>query len=62
MLTTKGPVKPFGWVLNQAPQIIPRTSPTDPAMFDNRTMIWGVEAVGVAVWAPPFLSSRSGLG
>lgn len=61
LLTTKGPVKPFGFVQNQAPVIIPRSSPTDPAMFDNRTMLWGVEAVGVAVWAPPFLSSRSGI-
>lgn len=61
MLTCQWPIKPFGWVLRQAPVMIPRMDPTDPAVFDTHSFIWGAEARGVAVWAQPFLSSRSGI-
>lgn len=60
MLDTRMPVKPFGWVLRQAPVMIPRTSPTDPAVFDTRLFLFGVEARGVPVWGLPFLGSVSG--
>ena len=60
-LTTKWAIKPFGWVLRQAPVMIPRMDPTDPAVFDTHSFIWGAEARGVAVWSLPFLSSRSGV-
>lgn len=61
MLTTKKPVKPFGWVLREAPMLIPRVSPDDPVVFDTHQFLYGVEARGVAVWSFPWLASRSGV-
>lgn len=61
MLISGGPIKPFGWVLRQAPTMIPRMDPTDPSVFDLHSFIWGAEARGVAVWGLPWLSSRSGV-
>lgn len=62
LLTTKKVVKPFGWVLRKAPVLIPRMDPTDPAVFDTHTFLYGVEARAVPVWSLPWLSSRSGVG
>lgn len=60
MMDTRKPVKPFGWVLRQAPVMIPRINPDDPAVFDTARFLYGVEARGVPVWGIPFLSSISG--
>lgn len=60
MLDTSKPVKPFGWVLRQAPVMIPRINPEDPVVFDTARFLYGVEARGVPVWGIPFLSSISG--
>lgn len=61
MLVTKWPIKPFGFVERQAPTMVTRQSPTDPAVFDSHSFIWGVNGRGVATWALPFLSARSGI-
>jgi phage major head subunit gpT-like protein len=61
MLTTKRVIKPFGWVLRQAPILIPRQDPSDPVVFDQHKFVFGVEARGVPVWSLPWLSSRSGI-
>jgi len=61
LLASKWPIKPFGWVLRQAPVMIPRMDPADPVVFDQHSFVWGAEARGVAVWGLPFLSSRSGI-
>ena len=61
MLTTKKVVKPFGFVLREAPQLTPRMNPEDPVVFDRHAFLWGVKARGVPVWSLPWLSSRSGI-
>jgi phage major head subunit gpT-like protein len=61
LLNTKRVVKPFGFVMRQAPQLTPRVSPTDPSVFDSHTYLYGVVARGVPVWSLPWLSSRSGV-
>lgn len=61
LLDTRRAIKPFGWVLRQAPSITPRTSPQDPAVFDRHAFIFGVEARGAPAWSLPWLSSRSGI-
>lgn len=48
LLCTTKAVKPFLWQLRDAPTLIPRTSPTDPAVFENHQFLYGVEARGVA--------------
>ena len=60
-LYTRAPIKPFGWVLREAPFMVPRMDPTDPVVFDTHTFLWGVEARGIAVWGLPWLSSLSGV-
>lgn len=49
-------VKPLLWQLRQAPLLIPRTSPTDPVVFDAAQYVWGVEARGNAAETLWFLS------
>ena len=61
MFVTKGVLKPFSWLLRQAPVTVPRIDPTDPSVFDTHTFLWGVEARGAPAWGLPFLSSRSGV-
>jgi phage major head subunit gpT-like protein len=61
MLTTKRVVKPFGWILRKAPQLIPRTRPDDPNVFDRHAYQFGVKARGAPAWSLPWLSSRSGV-
>ena len=61
MLTTRKPIKPFGWILRKAPVLTPRTSPEDPVVFDSHTYLYGVTARGAPAWGLPWLSSRSGV-
>jgi len=60
MLVTNRVIKPFSWLLRQAPTVTQRVSPQDPAVFDSHTFIFGSEARGAPAWGLPFLSSRSG--
>ncbi len=60
MLVTNKPVKPFSWLLREAPSFTYRINPQDPAVFDTHTYIYGSEARGAPAWGFAFLSSRSG--
>jgi phage major head subunit gpT-like protein len=48
LLCTTRAVKPFLWQLRDPPTLIPRTAPTDPAVFESHQFIYGVEARGNA--------------
>lgn len=61
MLDTTRAIKPFGWVLRQAPVFVIRNAPTDPVVFDQHRILYGAWARAVAAWAQPFMSSRSGV-
>jgi phage major head subunit gpT-like protein len=61
LLHTKGPIKPFQIAENQAYELSTRSSPTDPIVWDTHTVQYGVTARFSPTWAPPFLSSRSGV-
>lgn len=61
MLTTRKPIKPFGWILRKAAQLTPRVRPDDPIVFETHTYQYGVEARGAPAWCLPWLSSRSGI-
>jgi phage major head subunit gpT-like protein len=56
LLCTTRAVKPFLWQLRQAPLLVPRISPTDPAVFENHQFLYGVEARGCAAETLWFLS------
>lgn len=51
-------VKPITWQMRQAPQIINRTDPRDPAVFDRASYIYGIEGRGAPVLTFPFLMTR----
>lgn len=53
-------VKPFTWVLRQAPMITPRISENDPVVFDKHEFIWGAHMRGCPAWSFAFLAARSG--
>lgn len=53
-----GPVKPITWQMRQAPQIINRTDPRDPQVFDRAVYTYGIEGRGAPVLTFPFLMSR----
>lgn len=59
-LVANKPVKPFGWVMRQAPDFVSRVNPQDPAVFDAHTFIYGTMARGTPIWRFPWLSARSG--
>ena len=61
LLKTRGPVKPFQLAVNQAYELQSRMSPTDPVVWDTHTFLWGIVGIYAPTWAPPFLSSRSGV-
>ncbi len=62
MLCTKRAIRPFGWALRQAPVgPIVRNAPTDPAVFDAHTYLYGIWARGTAVWGFSWMASRSGI-
>lgn len=53
--------KPFFRVMRQAPQFVTRQNPDDPAVFDQRTFLYGVDSRECPAFGPPFLSFRSGI-
>lgn len=57
--TTKA-VKPFLWVEREPVRMVPRTSETDPVVFDEHAFLWGGWGRGTPAWAFPWLSARSG--
>jgi hypothetical protein len=61
LLHTRGPVKPFQIVTNEEYALTVRSSPTDPIVWDTHTVQMGIVGVFQPTWAPPFLSSRSGI-
>ena len=60
MLCTKGPVKPFGIAMREAPNFVYRVSPEDPTVFDRHTYLYGSYARFAPMWAFAWLSSISG--
>jgi phage major head subunit gpT-like protein len=61
MLKTRGPVKPFQIAVNEQYALQSRTNPQDPIVWDTHTFLWGIVGIYAPTWAPPFLSSRSGV-
>lgn len=60
MLQTNKAIKPFSWLLRQAPQFVTRTSPQDPSVFDTHTYLYGSTARGAPAWSFAWLSAMSG--
>jgi phage major head subunit gpT-like protein len=58
LMATKRPVKPFVWQLRQPPNLIARTNPDDPSVFDAKTFLYGVDARGAGGYSFPFLALR----
>lgn len=58
--TSRG-VMPLSWVERQAVQTVVRNQPTDPAVFDQRQYLWGLDSRGTPAWSHAFLSARSGI-
>ena len=56
LLDTTKVVKPFLWQLRSSPQIIPRFSMTDPAVFDLHQFLYGADARGNAAETLWFLA------
>jgi phage major head subunit gpT-like protein len=56
--TTKA-VKPLIYQVRRDPELVPLVSPTDPNVFFNRDLIWGVDYRGAAGCSLPFLISRA---
>lgn len=61
MLCTNRAIKPFSWLMRQAPNFVYRNQPQDPVVFDTHTYLYGSMARGAPAWGLPFLSSRSGI-
>ena len=51
-------VKPVTWQMRQAPIVVNRTDPRDPAVFDRASYVYGIEGRGAPVLTFPFLMSR----
>lgn len=60
LLDTTKPIKPFSWLLREAPDFTYRIQPDDPIVFDTHTYAYGSKARGAPAWAFPQLASRSG--
>lgn len=60
LMDTKATVKPFTWVLREAPVMVPRINENDPVVFDTHHFLWGVWARATPAWSFPFLAARSG--
>jgi phage major head subunit gpT-like protein len=60
MMHTKGPIKPFSRLMRIAPDLIPRTSPNDPIVFDQDKLLFGSRARFGMTYSLPFLASISG--
>lgn len=59
MLCTKGPIKPFGIALREAPNFVYRVNPEDPTVFDTHTFLYGSYARFCPMWSFSWLSSIS---
>lgn len=59
MLVCNKPIKPFSWLLRQAPDFVYRIQPQDPVVFDTHTYLYGSKARGAPAWSFPWLSSKS---
>jgi phage major head subunit gpT-like protein len=53
-------LKPFIFQQRQVPTYVMRTAPTDPAVFDRRTYLHGIDARGNFGVTFPFLSVKCG--
>lgn len=60
LLATQGPVKPFQWLMRQAPDFVYRTDPASDNVFDKHVYEFGSTARGSAAFGFPALASRSG--
>ena len=60
MLVTNKAIKPFSWLLRDAPDFVYRNTPQDPVVFDTHTYLYGSKARGAPAWGLPWLSARSG--
>jgi phage major head subunit gpT-like protein len=60
MLCTSKAVKPFVWSEREAVQMVPRTNPSDPIVFDENKFLWGGWGRGAPGWAFSWLAFRSG--
>jgi phage major head subunit gpT-like protein len=61
LLKTRGPVKPFQIAMNEAYSLQSRTNTQDPIVWDTHSFLYGIVGRFAPTWAPPFLSSRSGV-
>lgn len=60
MLVCNKPVKPYSWLLRQAPDFVYRINPQDPVVFDEHTYLYGSKARGAPAWGFSWLDARSG--
>ena len=60
MLNTKGPIRPFLWLLREAPNFVARINPDDPVVFEKHQYLFGSEARGSVAFGFPQSISRSG--
>lgn len=60
LMDTKQVVKPFTWVLREAPRVVPRINENDPVVFDTHTFLYGAWMRATPAWSFPFLAARSG--
>lgn len=61
MMETKGPMKPLGWALRQAPVFVVRNAPQDPSVFDQHAYLYGMWARATPHWGLPWQALRSGI-
>ena len=59
-VTENLPVKPFSWLLREAPNFIPVIQPNAPLVIEKHMYSWNSEARGSAAWGFSQLASRSG--
>ena len=59
LLVTKGPLKPFGIALREAPDFVYRVNPQDPVVFDSHTVLYGSKARFAPFWTFPWLGNLS---
>lgn len=60
MLVCNKPIKPFQWLLREAPDFVYRINPQDPKVFDEHVYLYGSRARGTPAWGFAWLSARSG--
>ena len=60
LMDTKRVVRPFAWLLRQAPDFVYRVQPDDPVVFDTHTVLFGSKMRGAPAWSFPAFAVRSG--